>query len=157
MEFNVGLIQTSRLAQVAATALALMTLPLMGNLAMVEPSGDAGDVNVQAQSEVHVALSALDYAIAKASPPLDVEMAWSDLRDDTSSIVDDLLYRPDDVDSQAMLGRITSFWNSYERTDQLGPAMPEWQVFVEAFQSLASSTGSIAATDGPVEETRSVG
>lgn len=95
-----------------------------------------------ALAELRTALSALDQVMQSSDAPVELTMGWADLRDDTLSMSRDMLRDPTAVNAQGMLNRISSFWESYATTSDLGPWLPEWGQFEESFRDLVSETGA---------------
>lgn len=90
--------------------------------------------------ELEAALMRLDQVIRSDETPPDLDMGWSDLRDDTLSLSRDMLRDPAAVDGEGMLNRIRSFWDTYAPTSDLGPGLPEWGEFEQSYQYLLSET-----------------
>lgn len=90
--------------------------------------------------DLEAALMRLDQVILSDETPRDLNMGWSDLREDTLSLSRDMLRDPARVDGEGMLNRITSFWDTYAPTSDLGPWLPEWGEFEQSYQYLLSET-----------------
>lgn len=93
--------------------------------------------------ELEAALMRLDQVILSDETPPDLDMGWSDLRNDTLSLSRDMLRDPSAVDGVGMLNRIRSFWDTYPPTSDLGPGLPEWGEFEQSYRYLLNE-----ATEG---------